>query len=326
VGNLLSLSSKALFRQISETRLILYVSVFIGLFANRTFFSHVFEVYPVSMEHGLFLITLFIVLALLMALLAGVGASKYTTKPILIFFLILSAFTGYFMDSYKVVIDQTMLINTWETNSGEAGDQITLKMILYLCVLGILPAIYVWRVKVRYPEGRRILYAKLKLIAVCLVGMLGLMSLQGKAFASFFREHKPIRYYANPAYCLYSAVKFVGGGSGNKETVVTPIGFDAVRSSSATGRKLVIFVVGESARADRFSLNGYERETNPLLQKRDVISFKDFTASGTSTAVSVPVMFSIFPHKQANMKKVKSHENILDVLSHGRGESVMAGQ
>jgi lipid A ethanolaminephosphotransferase len=239
VGNLLSLSSKALFRQISETRLILYVSVFIGLFANRTFFSHVFEVYPVSMEHGLFLITLFIVLALLMALLAGVGASKYTTKPILIFFLILSAFTGYFMDSYKVVIDQTMLINTWETNSGEAGDQITLKMILYLCVLGILPAIYVWRVKVRYPEGRRILYAKLKLIAVCLVGMLGLMSLQGKAFASFFREHKPIRYYANPAYCLYSAVKFVGGGSGNKETVVTPIGFDAVSQWLRTGDKSV---------------------------------------------------------------------------------------
>lgn len=50
-------------------------------------------------------------------------------------------------------------------------------------------------------------------------------------------------------------------------------------------------VVGETARADRFSLNGYQKETNPELKKRDVFSFNNTISCGTSTAYSVPCMF-----------------------------------
>jgi lipid A ethanolaminephosphotransferase len=55
--------------------------------------------------------------------------------------------------------------------------------------------------------------------------------------------------------------------------------------------KLTILVVGETARAANFSLNGYTRPTNPELAKEDVISFANASSCGTATAISVPCMF-----------------------------------
>ena len=84
--------------------------------------------------------------------------------------------------------------------------------------------------------------------------------------------------------------------------------------SSDAHRKLVIFVVGEAARADRFSLNGYTKKTNPLLEKEQVISFKNVWSCGTSTAHSVPCLFSIYNRDNYDKNKAKHTENALDIL------------
>jgi lipid A ethanolaminephosphotransferase len=75
-------------------------------------------------------------------------------------------------------------------------------------------------------------------------------------------------------------------------------------------------VVGETARADRFSLNGYARETNPGLKQHNVISLTDFQACGTSTAVSVPCMF-LSDGEAKGAQTIRREENVLDVLRHG---------
>jgi len=75
-------------------------------------------------------------------------------------------------------------------------------------------------------------------------------------------------------------------------------------------------VLGETARADRFSLNGYERETNPELARQGVISFTDVAACGTSTAISVPCMFDVYDQDDFSSEKTEATENALDVLSH----------
>ncbi|NNJ46097.1 MAG: phosphoethanolamine transferase [Sulfurovum sp.] len=52
-----------------------------------------------------------------------------------------------------------------------------------------------------------------------------------------------------------------------------------------------VLVIGESARADRFSINGYNKNTTPLLSnKQGVISFKDTSSCDTSTLSSVPCL------------------------------------
>jgi len=91
---------------------------------------------------------------------------------------------------------------------------------------------------------------------------------------------------------------------------------DAKIPATDTDRELIILVVGEAARADRFSLNSYAKETNPLLKKEGVINFPNMYSCDTSTATSVPCMFSIFGREQYSDKKTKTTENLLDVLRH----------
>jgi lipid A ethanolaminephosphotransferase len=135
-------------------------------------------------------------------------------------------------------------------------------------------------------------------------------------YASFFREHKRLRYYANPATWIGSTVRFSFGTMKAEAKTVRPIGKDAKIPASDTDRELIILVVGEAARADRFSLNGYAKETNPLLAKEDVISFTNFYSSGTSTAIAVPCMFSVFGRSGYSEQKARETENLLDVLQH----------
>ena len=82
-------------------------------------------------------------------------------------------------------------------------------------------------------------------------------------------------------------------------------------------------VVGEAARANRFSLNGYEKETNPLLKKEEIYNFPNLYSCGTSTAESVPCMFSIFDKADYDYKKGISTENIIDVLKHTKNVNVL---
>ena len=87
-------------------------------------------------------------------------------------------------------------------------------------------------------------------------------------------------------------------------------------------RELVIMIVGETAHADRWSLNDYGRMTNPLLAREDVINFPNFWACGTSTSVSVPCMFSRLGRGGFKADAAKSEDNALDIL-HRAGVSIL---
>jgi lipid A ethanolaminephosphotransferase len=75
-------------------------------------------------------------------------------------------------------------------------------------------------------------------------------------------------------------------------------------------------VVGEAARWDHFSLNGYAKETNPMLKKEDIINLSNVSSCGTSTAYSVPCMFSYKTRKEFDIDDAPYEENVLDVLKH----------
>ena len=165
-------------------------------------------------------------------------------------------------------------------------------------------------------DTRTALRARARLFALTLVLAVSMIMLFGNFYASFFREHKALRYYANPSYSIYSAVKYANGFIRHEPHSVAPIGLDARIPANDTHRELIIFVLGETARADRFSLNGYAKPTNPLLMKEGVLSFSNIWACGTSTAVSVPCMFSNLGQSGYSDKKARATENVLDVLKH----------
>jgi glucan phosphoethanolaminetransferase (alkaline phosphatase superfamily) len=60
--------------------------------------------------------------------------------------------------------------------------------------------------------------------------------------------------------------------------------------------RVVVLVIGESSRFDRWSLNGYARETNPLLSKQEnLVVLPDVITSVSATRLSVPVIISRKP-------------------------------
>jgi lipid A ethanolaminephosphotransferase len=78
----------------------------------------------------------------------------------------------------------------------------------------------------------------------------------------------------------------------------------------------VVFVVGETARAANFGLNGYARETTPQLGAvTELVNFTDVRSCGTSTAISVPCLFSDLGRKDFSSEKAKARDNLIDIVS-----------
>jgi len=313
------ISFLSLKRKVTTTQLICYISLFFIFFDNFTFFEHVLQVFPFSLKNIGFLASLSVGLTSVIMFLLSIICWKYTTKPVLILFLILSSAAAYFMDAYDVVIDHMMLQNIIETDLAETFDLLSAKLIYYIFLLGVLPAVFIYRVEIEYVSWKKTAFTKIRDILFVSFILFVSILLFSKFYTSFFREHKSLRYFTNPTYYIYSVGKYINMNFNNGKIVVAPIGTDAKVIEIEEGddyTELIILVVGEAARADHFSLNGYQKETNPLLKKENIINFTNMYSSGTSTAFSVPCMFSILDRADYSHKKGKTIENILDVLNH----------
>ena len=301
---------------ISINKLIIFVTVFLILFDNQAFFSNILEIYPINLKNSLFLVSVVLVFSGFIVLMLTMVSFKYTVKPALISVLLISSVTSYFMDSYNAIIDTSMIHNTLHTDVAETLDLMSFKLLLYTLFLGLIPSYLVYKTPVFVATGLQEIKSRLVLFIVTLLSVMVLIYIFSSFYSSFFREHKSLRYYSNPASYIYSSVKYFGEMYKGSQQPLKEIGTDADIPKTDVYRELVIFVVGETARADRFSLNGYSRETNPLLKKEQVVSFTNFWSCGTSTAVSVPCMFSIYNTSEFDINTGKSTENVLDVLKH----------
>ncbi len=299
------------------------LALFFVLFDNLTFATKVASVYTPSWENAPFLASLAIILACVIVIVLLLLTNRYTFKPIAILLLLLSSFTNYFMQTYRVIIDDTMIQNTLETNVSESFDLITLPLLAYVFFLGILPALAVYYAPIRYGSFKKELLDTLKGIFFSLViGVVMLFSFS-QYYTSFFRENKPLRMYTNPTFYLFSTGKYVYDTFLKRKNIFQPLGRDAKQVKGADeGRKLTIMVVGEAARANRFSLNGYERQTNPLLAKENIINLSNVSSCGTSTAISVPCMFSHLERRNYSDALAKNTENVIDII-HRAGVSVL---
>ncbi len=239
-------------------------------------------------------------------------------KPVLVLMFLLSAAAAYFMDSYGITIDTEMMQNVLETNPGEAADLLSAKLFVYLALLGVLPAVLVCCWPVVYRRWLPGLINKVLVVLGCLALVAVSVGSFYSTYAPIFRQEDKLTHFINPTNYIYASDRLIKERFAIKEhLVVQKIGEDAVQSNATAQspkKKLMIFVVGETARADHFSLNGYARDTNPELAKLNILNYTQVHSCGTSTAVSVPCMFSMFPRREYNDKKGKTYESLLDVM------------
>ena len=305
------------FKAIDGKVLILLAAIFIVAVDNQTFFSNVIDSFPLHDGNLPHLISLAISFVAVTALALSLCCFRHTTKPILIFVLLLSSLAAYFMDSYGVIINDEMLRNAVQTNAAETFDLITANLLFDFLLQGLLPALFIWKIPIRQTGWRQELPSRALLIGG-LIAIIAVCAVPYSSFyASFLRGHKTLRSYANPGYVFYSAIKYANESAGTKQSsAMTVIGDDARIPPTDIERELVIMVVGEAARADRFSINGYRRKTTPTLETENALSFTNFWSCGTSTAVSVPCMFAPDGMERFNLRQFGMQENLLDILRH----------
>ena len=318
----------------SQNQFTLIISLFFVLFYNFTFFSKTLAIYPFDTHNAFFLTSLFIILISATNLMINIllfimntflrmVRLKVIYKSFFVVIFFLAMLAAYVMDSYGVVVDDTMLLNVLKTDAKESLDLVTIKLLFYVVFLFVTPMFLIYKIQLKETLFKKDLVFKLKTISISIIIILVMLISFGKFYASFLRENKPLRYYTNPTYWIYSMGKFGSSFFKNPTKVLEVIGKNSIISVHDIDRELIILVVGETARRDRFSLNGNKNETNPLLKKENVLSFTNTTSCGTSTAISVPCMFSHFGRNKFSVDDANSTENLLDVLSHTKEVNVL---
>jgi lipid A ethanolaminephosphotransferase len=310
-------------RAYTSGELILAVAFFLAVFANARFYTAAIEAFGTNASTWPFYISLFISIVAVLVLLLSALCHRVLVKPVLITVLMLSATLSYFANAYGTVFDVQMLANALATDSAEAGDLFTPKLLLWIGLFGVLPSVAIWRANLTFPNWRAETIARLKQAgaAVALILVSGIAF--GGHYAALLREHREVTNKMIPAYAILSAIRTAGKAipaAAQAEHVV--LGDDAALPPGDGHRELVIMVVGETVRADHWGLNGYARDTTPLLRKANVLNFPDFWSCGTSTAVSVPCMFSNLGHDRFDTSTATATDNVLDILARA-GVSVL---
>jgi lipid A ethanolaminephosphotransferase len=263
-----------------------------------------------------FAFALAVIIGTTLAALLSLLAWRWTLKPLILMLLLVSASAAYFMLSYHIVIDASMVVNVLQTDWREGSALFSLRLLLVLLLLAALPGLLVWRMRIDYgPWPRRLAQnIVLALLACMALAAAGAASFQ--PLSSSMRNHRQLRYLLNPLNALYAAGQVASAPLRRRDSTTRPIGQDAriAASQPATGRPpLLVLVLGETGRSGNFGLNGYARATTPELEREGVVSFRNAWSCGTSTASSVPCMFSHlgrggFEDRSGNF------ENLLDVV------------
>lgn len=241
---------------------------------------------------------------------------RWLLKPVLTLFLLSAASGAYFMWSYGIVIDATMIVNVVQTDPREAADLLNWRLLLSLGLLGVLPAWWLWRQPVRELHWARRLGGNLLASAASVGVLLISLILIYQDFASVMRNHTQLRYLINPLNSFYAIGRVVAQPLERNHSLIEPMGRDAHLTLPAGAEPaLLMVVVGETARSGNFGINGYDRDTTPRLAREDIVSWRNVWSCGTSTATSLPCMFSHLG-KQAYEQRSSNHESLVDVLHH----------
>ena len=241
-------------------------------------------------------------------------------KPVGVVLFMVAAANSYFMITYGVVIDPTMMANTVQTDVREVRDLLSWSMLLVLALGVVLPGWWWWRQPVQKLPARRLVGRQLGVAALAALVFLVVVWASFQDLASTMRNQKSMRYMLNPFNTLYASARLVVGQTTQARMTLQPIGEDAVLARAlgvAQQPPLIVLVVGETVRAANFGLGGYARDTTPQLRQLqgsgELAYFSNVSSCGTNTQVSVPCMFSHLG-REAYGKNDIPYENLLDVL------------
>lgn len=240
---------------------------------------------------------------------------RFTAKWVAAILVVISAMGNYFVSELGVDINQGQILNMMQTDPHEVLDLVSWRAAEFTLTTIILPLLVIWRIQIKKDSFKKVLLHKLLAITGALALVAALAFVYYGQYAPIFREHRNLKEKLNPNNSISSLISYTKRNFKLKEKPLLRYGTDARLQPAAAKApvRVMVLVVGETARAESFSLNGYGRLTNPQLSQLDVLNFSKLASCGTETAVSVPCMFSGMPRQHYDAALASHREGLLDI-------------
>ena len=201
---------------------------------------------------------------------------RFVGRCILGFTFVADAISLYFINSYEVLITDSMMGNVFNTQFSEASGFFSLAAVLYVLFLGVIPCIFIFAAKTDFGSFKRFM-ANIGL-ALGLAAGIAFVNIQNWPWID--RNSTELGSLLMPWSYTVNTVRFYNGEKKrNQKEILLP---DAQISNDS--KDVCILIIGESARRDHFSLYGYEKPTNPLLAEDDVTALIANSAATYTTA------------------------------------------
>ena len=297
----------------SYVSLVMVTAAYITLVFNSLFLYKTYSaVVETGFGHVLFLLSVPLLLFLLSCIFLSCCSLISFIKPLAVISVLVSAVLFYATINYGAIFDRDMLRNIIETDTGEALGYLNYSVILYFVLLGVIPSLILSRAQIKHSFKAR--------LKSCVVLTISCIVISSAILASFYqdyvtvgRNHRQLTSYITPFAFYTSSYKFL-----RDKYFLPPLPFQLLDKKpqllQAERSALTVLIVGETARAQNFSLGGYTKQTNIYTPALGVKYFPNVSACGTATAVSVPCMFSRLSRLQFNQRLAQSQENVLDII------------
>lgn len=266
----------------NRTLSVTALSMVLSLYTLIAYHAPLFRVVIENIEGGingviitaglavLMLATNFLIANMLLYLCRGVG------KWVIALSLVADAIMLYFVNTYDVLVTDSMMGNVFNTRYSEASGYFSLSAVLYVVLLGILPAIYIVTRKIDYKTLK--IFGKNSGIAFAV--MLAVVAANINNFTWIDRHATKLGSLLMPWSYTVNTIRYYNSvKERNRKEIKLP---DIV--SQTDSKDVVVLIIGESARSENFSLYGYHKQTNPLLENDDVKALKATSAATYTTA------------------------------------------
>jgi len=304
-------------KPISLSQFNLLLAIWLGAILNFAFFHKIQSLTPYQGPKAyLFLMATVLVIVAAYNLIFQLIQWKWNAKIFATLFLVVGGFTAYFVNSLGVVISPEQIQNMMQTDARELGDLLSLQFILWTAVFVLFPIFCISLVRIKAESLPREVIKKMLSGVASLLLVAALLFLFYVDYAAIFREHRDLKGMISPQNTISATLSYYHKSAPKKNLPLIQYGEDAHLVEPVKENvkpKLMVLVVGETARAESFSLNGYAKNTNPELSKLDIINFNNVSSCGTATAVSVPCMFSGMPRKDYDEQLASHREGLLDI-------------
>ena len=294
----------------------LLLAIWLGVFLNIAFFEKIRMLTPYNgVKAGLFVVASIIIVVAAYNFIFQFFNWKWTAKPLAIALVFIGGFAAYAVNTLGVLITSDQIQNLVQTDIAEARDTWSWHLLTWTLGMTVVPIIVILMMKIKPEPIIRQLLHKVIASVVSLAMVLGLLFVFYVDFAAIFRENRDLKGMISPQNMIASFASYYKKKAPKENLPLVVYGEDAVmqKAQATSLPKLMVLVVGETARAENFSLNGYSKNTNPKLSQQDILNFSRVSSCGTATAVSVPCMFSGMPRKEYEERLASHREGLLDI-------------